>query len=116
MMIAEVFDRIVDAVDDDAGIGPDDFIDDDFTITRRRLCELIHKELGELDRVRLETMVNTRDAVYMVVRRLAPLIDDCVAQGILDLPSVPRPRRQRTRTGQRSHRKSRQTSVQRGAA
>jgi hypothetical protein len=96
-MIAEVFDRIINAVDEAAkaaGIGPDDAINDDFTITRRRLRDLLYKTFWGLDHGRLETMVNTRDAVYMVARRLAPLIDDCVARGIFDLPSVPRPRRQ----------------------
>jgi hypothetical protein len=147
MMVAIVFDRVIDAVDDDAGIGPEDAIDDNFAITRRRLreltqksldelddvrletmvntrdavCmvarlynfaitrrrlrELTQKSLDELDDVRLETMVNTRDAVCMVARRLAPIVDDCVAKGFLAMPSVPRPRRQPPRTARRNHRK-----------
>ena len=118
-MFADAFDRILEAVDEAAeaaGLDPDAVVDDDFTITRRRLRELLGEVFAALDHGRLRTMVNTRDAVYMVARRLAPIIDDCVAKGFLAMPSVPRPRRQTSRAIRRNHRKSRQTSVQRGAA
>jgi hypothetical protein len=117
MMIAILFDRVIDAVDADAGFGPDDF-GDDYAITRRRLRELINKELDELDDLRFRTMVNTKDAVYTVAKRLASLIDDCFGQGILNLPSVPRPprRRQTPRGARRNHRKPSPAAVQRGAA
>jgi hypothetical protein len=96
-MIAEVFVGILDKLDDAAGIGPEDAINDNFAITRRQLWEWLNAAFWALDHDRLKTMVNTKDAVYMVARRLAPLIDDCVAQGILGLPSVPRARRQSRR-------------------
>ena len=105
LMIAEAFDRIMNAVDDDAGIGSHDAINDDFTIPRRRLRQLLNEAFWGLDHDRLTAMVNFSDAIYMTACRLAPLVDDCVAKGIFGLPSVPRARRQsrRPRTGKGIH-------------